>query len=264
MSESITGPIQVTVHGVKATQDALRAAADKLHCAVEMGIRHYSDTAPIVDLAIAQLAIGDYAPIRSEYWLTLAGTIREYLYTDGVRITKFRNDYRKAIQQAFYPAFEQGLTDGGGEVPATGDDLAWINAKADAERGFADALFQSLKELKDAQKAENAEAKEEGRLRENLFEGVPERRADGYARTLDGIYGEGKIRGAKDQMLTFGGSDGMESCATCQKLKGVSHRASWWVKHRLIPGQPGNDSYDCGGFQCQHILYNQKGEIFNV
>ena len=227
-----------------------------------------SDTAPIVDLAIAQLSIGDYAPIRSEYWLTLAGTIREYLYTDGVRITKFRNDYRKAIQNAFYPAFEMGLTDGGGEVPATGDDLAWINAKADAERGFADSLFGQLKELKDAQKAENAEAKEEGRRPENLFEGVPERRADGYADTLDSVYSQGKIRGAKDQMLTFGGQAGQEgpcgTTGTCARLMGQRHRASWWVKRHLVPGEPGNEAYDCRSYNCHHFLFNDRGEIFNV
>ena len=196
----------------------------------------------------------------SEYYITIASAIREYLYSDGVKVTKFRNDFKKAIQQAFYPAFEQGLADGGGEIPATGDDLDWINAKDAAEFGYVDMLFQHLKALKDAVKA--------GEETMDVYRGVPEQHAESYARTLDGIYSEGKIRGAKDQMLTFGGQKGEEGpcgdTGTCAKLMGKRHKASWWKAKGLIPGQPGNDNYDCGGWQCKHYLYNNKGEIFNV
>jgi len=210
--------------------------------------------ATVFDLALAQLSLGEYSQTRYVYKATIQGTIDEYLYTDGVSITRFRNVWRKAVQEAFYPAFEMGLVDGGGEAPAQGEDLQWINAKADAERGYVDELFVQLKALK-------KQAQEEGI---KIFDGVAERRSEGYCRTLDSIYSEGKIRGAANMMLTFGGADGMESCRTCQKLKGARHRASWWKGHNLIPGQPGNGNYDCGGYQCQHILFNDKGEIFNV
>jgi hypothetical protein len=237
--------------------DAQEEYMNKLIDGVKVGVRYNTDTfepATVFDLAIAQLTLGEYANIRYTYKSIIQGTITEYFYTDNVSITRFRNVWRKAVQEAFYPAFEMGLVDGGGESPAVEDDLAWINAKADAERGFVDELFQRLKELKKL-------AAEEGR---GVLEGVAEARSEGYARTLDGVYSEGKIRGAKNQMLTFGGSDGFESCRTCQRLKGQRHRASWWKSKGLIPGQPGNDNYDCGGYQCQHILFNDKGEIFNV
>jgi len=223
-----------------------------------------SDTATVFDLALAQLALGDYAPIRYVYTATISGLINDYLYSDNVKVTTYQNAFKRAIQEAFYPAFEQGLEDGGGEVPAQGDDLAWVNAKAEAERGFSDMLWQQLKELKAEQRAEDEAAKKENRQAENLFAGVGDARAAGYARTLDAVYSEGKIRGAKNQMLTFGGSDGEESCDTCQKLKGARHRASWWKNHGLIPGQPGNSQYECGGFRCQHVLFSDKGEIFTV
>ena len=168
--------------------------------------------ATVFDLALAQLAIGDYAPIRYEYKATIEGLVRQYLYEDGVKITSFKSAFKRAVQEGFYPAFEQGLIDGGSEPPAVEDDLDWINAKAAAEWGYVDMLFQQLKELK-------AEAKTEGY---QILEGVAEARAEGYARTLDGIYSEGKIRGAKNKMLTFGGDDGEESCKTCQKYKGQS------------------------------------------
>ena len=207
--------------------------------------------ATVFDLAVAQLAIGDYAPIRYEYKATIEGLVRQYLYEDGVKVTTFRNAFKRAVQEGFYPAFEQGLTDGGSEPPAQEDDLAWINAKAAAEWGFVDMLFQQLKELK-------AEAKVEGYA---ILEGVAEARAEGYARTLDGIYSEGKIRGAKNKMLTFFGDDGEESCKTCQKLKGQRHRASWWVKRDLVIYR-GNSNYECGCWQCQHGFHDDQGNVY--
>jgi hypothetical protein len=210
--------------------------------------------ATVFDLALVQLTMGEYVQIRFAYREELSGLIYEYLHTDNVKVTSYKNQYKRAIQEAFYPAFELGIKDGGGEPPAQGADLEWINAKAEAEWGFADSLFSALKELK-------ALAKEEG---EQVLDGVPDQRADGYARTLDGIYSEGKTRGAANKMLTFGGEDGAESCKTCQKLKGKRHRASWWIKKGLMPGQPGNGNYECGGYQCQHYLFDDFGNIYSV
>jgi hypothetical protein len=209
----------------------------------------------IFDLMVVKLALGDYAQTRFEYSATIQGIVREYLYSDNVRITRFRNDFKKAILQAFYPAFELGLSDGGGEPPATGDDLDWINAKAEAEFGYTDSLFQYLKELKQ-------QAREEGL---EILSGVAEEKGEGYARTLDGVYSEGKIRGAKNQVLEFTGPDGNESCPTCQRLKGKRHKASWWIGHGLVPGQPGNGSFECHGYNCKHYLFSVKtGEVFTV
>lgn len=207
--------------------------------------------ATVFDLVVVNLAIGDYAPIRFEYKAMIEGIVTEYLYTDKVSITRFRNAFKRAIVEAFVPAFEQGLKDGGGVDFAEGEDLDWINAKVDAEFGFVDMLFQQLKDLK-------TQAKEEGN---QIFLGVPENKAEGYARTLDGIYSEGKIRGSKNKMLTFGGDDGEESCRTCQKLKGQRHRASWWKNHGLIIYR-GNSNYECGCWQCQHYLFDDQGNIY--
>ena len=114
-----------------------------------------------------------------------------------------------------------------------------------------DMLFQQLKELKALAKIDGYQ----------ILEGVAEQRAEGYARTLDGIYSEGKIRGAKNKMLTFGGDDGEESCKTCQKYKGQRHRASWWVKRDLIIYR-GNMNYECGCWQCQHYFFDDSGNVY--
>jgi hypothetical protein len=199
----------------------------------------------------AQLSTGDYAPLRSAYMMEIAGAMTEYLLTDKARVTKYLADFRRAISETFYPVFELGLVDGGGAAPAEGDDLDWINAKVAAEQGFAAALFQQLKELK----AEGPDA----------WAGEPERRAENYAKTLDGVYSEGKMRGGRDRMLIFDGEDGEESCRQCQRWKGKTHRASFWIKRGLVPGQPGNPAFDCHGYNCNHRLYDAKtGEIWTI
>jgi hypothetical protein len=203
--------------------------------------------------AIAQLSVGDYYPIRSGYKMEVKGHIDEYLYSDNVKITRFRNSFKRAILEAFYPAFEQGLMDGGGEAPAQDEDLDWINARVDRELTFVDDLFEYLKDLK-------KQAKEEDN---SIFEGVSELRSEGYARTLDGIYSTGKIMAKKNIMLTFGGPDGVESCAECKKLKGQRHRASWWIGHGLLLTR-GNENYTCGVYHCEHHLYDVKGNVYTV
>lgn len=198
-------------------------------------------------------SLGEYAPIRSAYSLEVGGIISEYLTATSVRITRFRNMFKKAVLEAFYPAYELGLKDGGGEAPAQGEDLEWINAKVESEFGNIDSLFVQLKDLK-------ALVKEEG---PSVLVGVAAARAEGYARTLDNVYSQGKVRGAANKMLTFVGEDGQENCPTCRKLKGKRHRASWWRKHGLII-ERGNINYECGCWNCQHTLIDDKGEIFTA
>jgi hypothetical protein len=199
--------------------------------------------------AAAQLSYGDYAPIRFSYRAEIAGIVNEYINTEGARITRFRNQFKRAIVEAFYPAFEQGLKDGGyaGKY-AQGEDLEWINARVEGEWGFVDDLFQQLRDLK----------REEGVPLDE-----PERRAENYARTLDGIYSMGKVRGAQNRMLTFRGLDGQENCPTCARLKGQRHRAAWWKNKGLVLYR-GNANYECGCWQCQHFLVDDRGEIFTI
>jgi hypothetical protein len=205
----------------------------------------------LADLTAAVvLSIGDYAPIRGAYKQETYGIMREYLYTDGARVQKYKNMFKRAINEAFYPAFDQGLIDGGGSLPREPEEHQWIVARVTQEWGFVNLLFDALRDFKkESTKAD--------------YDGEASKRAEGYCRTLDGVYGQGKVFGAKNKMLTFGGNDGAESCATCQKLKGKRHRASWWKNKDLIIYR-GNQNYDCGCWQCQHILFSDKGEVFTV
>ena len=207
--------------------------------------------------AILELAIGDYVPIRQAYRTRIFTAILDFL-GNNANILKSRNSCKIAIQEAFYPAAEMGITDGGGEAPLQGDDLAWLNGRADMERANIDNLFAQLSLMRKDPEYKKSEATETANLR-----------ADGYTLTLDAIYNEAKLRGAKNKMLTFGGEDGHSAgfpCPTCRKLKyphPARHRASWWVSHGLLP-YPGNSAYACGAWQCKHFLFDDGGNVWTI
>ena len=207
--------------------------------------------------AILELSIGDYFPIRQAYRTRIFTAILDFL-ANGANILKSRNAAKIAVQESFYPAAEIGIKDGGGEAPLQGDDLAWLNGRAEMERANIDSLFSQLSALRKDPDFNKSEA-----------DAIAEARADGYTTTLDGIYSEAKLRGAKNKMLTFGGEDGHSPgfpCPTCKRLKyphPARHRASWWISHGLVPTR-GNSAYECGVWQCKHFLYDDGGNVWTI
>ena len=197
------------------------------------------------------LSLDEYAGVRMEYELAIQAAMYEYVLDIGGRSTQYKNAFKRAITEYFYLAFQMGYQDGSGLIfpqDANDSDLAWLGAKQTGEYGYVDALFLKLKDLKDES--------------QDVWASEISRRTEGYVRTLDGVYNEGKMRGQLDKALTFTGSDGMESCRTCMKWKGKRHRASFWVKRSLVPGQPGNDAFECHGYNCQHVLIDDNGNLF--
>lgn len=201
--------------------------------------------------AIAELAISasDYSALRSQYWETIYLACLSYLVQSEARSTSFKADVGRAVVEAFPDAFGAGYTVNG-EQPIEPDDDAWLTARITAEVGHVDLLFQNLKVVKDEPVAPSIYVEEANK------------RADGYAQTLDAVFAEGRLRGARNVMLTLDGVDGQESCRDCQRLKGQRHRAKWWAEKGLIPGQPGNENYECRGYHCQHRLYTDGGEVW--
>ena len=195
-------------------------------------------------------APGAYSSIREQYKYEIKNAILGYLIDDSTNPTKYANQMKRAMVNAFGPAFDRGYLDGGGDPSEMrSGDSAWLNNKQTTEMGFIDQLFERLKEMK-----------KEGPADDSLSE--VDDRAESYADTLDGVYAEGKLRGAGNVMLTFGGDDGEESCPECRKWKGKRHAASFWIIRGLIPGQPGNQNFSCRGYNCRHYLYDDKGEVW--
>jgi hypothetical protein len=213
-------------------------------------------TSLLVDDArrLLELISADYFGIRQTYYEAIKQAVVSFLVNTGSRVTAFQSDARQAMTEAFPPAFAAGISDGGGDPDNMDpEDDAWLTAKMNAEMGFIGVTFQNLRQIKIPGDLSASDIDEQG-----------DQTATAYANTLDGVYNEGRLRGLGNQMLTFAGDDGKESCDTCQKLKGERHRASWWVSHDLVPGVPGNTNFKCGGWNCAHWLENDKGEVQTI
>ena len=174
----------------------------------------------------------------------------EYLNTDGVRVTRFQTQFKRAVVSNFWSAFEEGFQAGGGDLPIVDEALAWMNSAVDREFGFiTDNLFVRLRdEIKGSP---------------DTFAGEIAARAEGYARTLDGVRSQGYAMGSKNVTVCLGGNDGQESCDTCQKLKGKWMRLSSVIAQDLLI-HPGNENYICMGYNCQHYWFDRKGKIYTA
>lgn len=166
-------------------------------------------------------------------------------YFEGDSLAVSRNAFKRSTTQSFVKAFDLGWFDGGRELPIDRDVLEWFNARIETEFGYISMLFQEAKELR-------------GDEEFDFFAWITQR-ADGYVRTLKELYNAAKMRALKDQMVTFDGDDGEESCDDCQKLKGKRHRISWFVKRNYVP--PFGTGLACHrGRRCQHGLFTDDGE----
>lgn len=185
-------------------------------------------------------AAGGYEGVRNTYWAIIYDAVYDYL-TGDKPATSFKNAVKKGVVEAFGSAVDMGYEESGGDLPLDSDTLAWLNDQVDVEFGHVDDLFSRLKKEWDGLDPIN-----------EAFA-----RADGYARTLDAIYAEARMRGAKEATAEFVGDDGAESCEDCKKMKGKRHKLSYIIANNLIP-RPGNDAYECKGYHCEHYWVNVK------
>jgi hypothetical protein len=211
-------------------------------------VRAVPGLAPLVNaqMLAALKASGDYTSIRAEMSGEIHDAVYDYLTGSG-NVTAYRSAMALAVSAAYIAAADAGYQEGGGELPLDSDTAAWARGQLDAQLGFIDQLFESLRDLR---KEGDVNATAEALAR-----------ANGYASSLDQLYSEAATRGAKNKMLTFVGSDGKESCKDCKRMKGQRHRASWWIEHDMVPG---SSAYECGGWQCEHYLETDDGERFTI
>jgi len=189
---------------------------------------------------------GEYSSIRNELWVVMYDAIYDFLNSNA-QVGTYTSKVGVAISKAYIDASELGYVDGGGSLPLDEDTLAWTRAELDAQLAYVDSLFSTLKQLR----------------KDGDFDPVHEafKHADGYTNSLDSLYNGAKVAGAGNKMLTFGGSDGKESCSDCQKYKDQRHRASWWQSHNAVP--PSRD-FECKGYNCEHVLYDDNGKEFTI
>ena len=224
--------------------------------AIQTAIKYLRDrgqSIPSHVLALSRKEIkqtGEYNSIRQELWAAVYDAVYDFL-SSNAQVGTYSRPMSTAISKAYIEASDTGYEDGGGILPLDEDTSAWVRAELDAQFGYVDSLFLTLKELR---KEEDVDIIHEAFLH-----------ADGYANSLDALYNGAKIAGAiagpKSIMLTLDGPDGKESCTDCTRLKGQRHRASWWRNHGLVPP---SRNYACGGYHCEHRLYDDDGNEFTI
>lgn len=191
-------------------------------------------------------AADSYGAIRDTLWIDVYDSVYDYLNGD-MTIASAKNKMTLAISEAYISSADIAYQDGGGTLPLDEDTASFANGELQAQLGYVDSLFTALKGLKkEGDYNANSEAAD---------------RADGYSKAMDALYNSVKTMAAGNKMLTFDGDDGKESCTDCKKYKGQRHRASWWISHDAVPP---NRSFECGGYHCDHRLYDDDGEEFTI
>ncbi len=188
----------------------------------------------------------------TDYYRIFNGGLYEFLIGNRDAST-LRSDLKAAAKEYLRRAFVTGYletSDAEDETEIEADDLAWIKARITEEYGYISQL------VKDMQRTDVS-----GLTRQEI-RAIAEPRAEGYRSTLHAIYNEGRLRGAKNQLLTWHYGD-TQHCDTCLKLNGKKHRAQWYLDRNYIPGRPGADM-DCGGYQCQCYLTDKKGKRYTL
>lgn len=148
---------------------------------------------------------------------------------------RFRVVARALLRRHGLDAYKDGLKDGGVDTDALEDDdqtqfALWL---AD-QNPYISAIERRLYV---DERAENAEAS-----------------AEMWAnKSLQTAYYDGLQSAAANGMFEFAGEDGVESCTTCQRLKGQRHRLKTWTRKQLRPGVD-TQNYECKGFFCNHVL----------
>jgi hypothetical protein len=232
----------VTVGETSLTDDLLRI----LKVAAEFALKRGAELSADVLKTLA-LKATDMGAINAAYHDEITQALIAYF--EGGSIAAPKNSFKRATLTAFQDAFDLGYSDGGGELPVDAEANAWLEARTQEEFGNVDALFEQAKELR--------------KDKEFDYPVWVAARADGYTQTLREIYNNGRLRATKDQMVTFDGDDGAESCADCQRLKGKRKKISWFVENNFVP--PFGTGLEChSGRRCQHGLMNDAGEWITI
>lgn len=222
-------------------KEQFNAALDKIEALLQEVAEFY-----------AGQSLGD---IQTEYRDTLYAAMKDYLESEG-SVTRYRNEVRRAANNAFTLAFVAGWAEGGasGELPS--DEQSWLDGRIEQEISFIDGMFSQLKDLRD-----DTEMTMDDKLQR--AQGY----ADGYTQSLAGVYSQGQLMAAPHIDLTFVGQDGsgdsvcQKNGGTCVQLKGKTHPASWWIEQDLLPYR-GNQNYDCGCWNCLHRLEDKDGKVW--
>lgn len=190
---------------------------------------------------------GDLASINKAYNDRIVKALIDYF--EGGGVAPSRNEFKRAMIQAFGDAFDLGYTNGGGELPIDDDSFAWLEARLNQEAGYIDMLFEQAKALRKEEEFD-------------YFSWVTMHTSN-YVGTLSAIYNAGSMSAKRNQSGTWELGNTEKHCKTCLSLAGKTHRMSWYLARNYIPRQPGSN-LECGGWNCDCKIRGKDGTEITV
>lgn len=174
---------------------------------------------------------------------TLLGREITLAWDYKVTESQFYADHVRWIRQFGIQAYVQGLLEGG----VTQDEMdeedgaavnTWVGQQIAAARDFAKAVQDSSTD-KDKHDAIL------GRL-------------DLWMNALQALGSQGLMSAMRNAMGEWKLGKTEEHCTTCSSLNGKRHRLKWFREKGYIPREPGSETLECGGWNCDCGIYDVK------
>lgn len=191
---------------------------------------------------------GTYAGTRGDLWAAVYDAVYDFLNSNA-QVGTYARPMATAVSKAYIETTDIAWEDGGADLPVEEDTQSWAKSELDAQLGYVDSLFQTLKALR----------------KEGDFDPITEafRAADRWASAMDGFYNAVKLAAAGNKMLTWNLGNTEQHCETCAKLDGQRHRASWYSSRGYYPRKPGSNT-ECGGYRCDCSLTDDNGNEMTI
>lgn len=179
-------------------------------------------------------------------------TLTNFAYdamTGRMGVTDTARAMRALIRELADEVYIEGMREGGITTPEEVLDVddetaikAWEGTQTPYVREFAKACAA----VKSAPIPDMARAEVLNRI--------------GYWVTALELFGkQGYAAAKKNQMGTWKYGD-TEHCDVCRRLNNKRRRLKWFVSNGYIPQQPGSETLDCHGYNCECRIVNDIGE----
>lgn len=156
------------------------------------------------------------------------------------------------INELAIQAFYEGMKAGGIEDPK--DEIT------DEESAMVDEwLTEQVSHIAEFALAVNDASKAKGEDKQAAQDAV-DNRLSFWVRSMETLQTMGEASAQKNMMVTWEYGE-TEHCETCQSLNGKRRRWGWFVDRGYIPQEPGSDTLDCHGYNCQCKLVSDNGKV---
>lgn len=199
-------------------------------------------------VGIAKSATGDY---RSE----LGDDLQNALDGD-LLVGECRKRHKRYLSTYGEQAYIEGLRAGGVDDELSEEDQAAIDTWVSEQSEFIGAYWD------DVQKAINEFdngiiTQDEYKARRLNFEA----RLDTWTQALAVLEAQGRASAQGNMMVTWHLGKTEKHCKTCARLDGKRRRLKWFMDNGYIPQEPGSDTLQCGGYNCDCTLKSDKGRV---